>query len=103
MSRKFHRQVEDFTCEHCGRAVEGDGYTNHCPHCLWSKHVDVFPGDRAQECDGLMEPVALAGSPPQARVLHRCVRCGHEKWNRVSRKDDFDVLLSLAERQTRQV
>ena len=43
----FTRKVEDFTCEHCGREVHGNGYTNHCPHCLHSKHVDVNPGDRA--------------------------------------------------------
>ncbi|MEK7158524.1 MAG: RNHCP domain-containing protein, partial [Patescibacteria group bacterium] len=47
MSRTFQRRVEDFTCESCGAQVTGDGYTNHCPQCLVSKHVDVYPGDRA--------------------------------------------------------
>ena len=102
MSRQFQRQVENFICEYCGLAIEGDGYTNHCRHCLWSKHVDVFPGDRAEECGGLMEPVALAGSPPAARILHRCTQCGHEKWNRVSPRDEFEALLALAERHARQ-
>jgi hypothetical protein len=49
-----------------------------------------------------MEPVALAGSPPAARILHRCTQCGHEKWNRVSPQDEFEALLALAERQARQ-
>jgi hypothetical protein len=31
-------------------------YRNHCPACLWSKHVDVQPGDRAATCRGLMRP-----------------------------------------------
>ena len=37
-ARNFQRHVEDFECEHCGAFVEGDGYTNHCPACLWCKH-----------------------------------------------------------------
>lgn len=102
MGRQFKRQIEDFVCKHCGSAVEGDGYTNHCPYCLWSRHVDEFPGDRADDCGGLMQPVALEGSPPGARILHRCMLCGHEKWNRVSPHDEFETLLTLAERQSRQ-
>ena len=51
---RFTRVVEDFTCGQCGAAVTGDGYTNHCPLCLWSRHVDINPGDRAAECGGLM-------------------------------------------------
>jgi len=26
---KFTRRIEDFRCEHCGRQVHGNGYTNH--------------------------------------------------------------------------
>ena len=52
--KKFIKVKEDFVCEHCGAEVKGDGYTNHCPKCLWSKHVDVHPGDRAAECGGMM-------------------------------------------------
>ena len=55
--KKFQRTIEDFTCEQCNFAVKGNGYTNHCPKCLWSKHVDVNPGDRAATCGGLMEPI----------------------------------------------
>ena len=53
MSATFIRKTEDFICEHCGREVRGNGYTNHCPYCLWSKHVDINPGDRAAGCGGL--------------------------------------------------
>jgi hypothetical protein len=42
--RTFQRHAEDFACEHCGHLEEGDGYTNHCTHCLWSRHVDINPG-----------------------------------------------------------
>ncbi|OGI15205.1 MAG: hypothetical protein A3E38_01165 [Candidatus Moranbacteria bacterium RIFCSPHIGHO2_12_FULL_54_9] len=90
----FKRRREDFWCEQCGAQVAGDGYTNHCPQCLWSKHVDVRPGDRAAECGGLMEPVALV----KERLTHRCVRCGYEKNNKTAADDDFDALLRLANR-----
>ena len=56
----FIRKTEDFICENCGAVVVGNGYTNHCPVCLYSKHVDRSPGDRAAGCGGLMEPVAVA-------------------------------------------
>jgi len=51
--KKFQKKKEDFKCEKCGREVIGTGYTNHCPDCLWSKHVDVNPGDRQSKCLGL--------------------------------------------------
>lgn len=94
----FVRNKEDFTCEHCGAKVIGDGYTNHCPRCLWSKHVDVEPGDRAASCGGLMEPSALEGTTPKYVILHRCVVCGHEKRNRVSDGDSGEALVELARR-----
>ena len=93
---KFQRTVEDFTCENCGHEVEGSGYTNHCPRCLWSKHVDVNPGDRAADCGGLMRPVAVEVRGDQYRILQRCEQCGHEHWNKASPQDDFEALLALA-------
>lgn len=94
--KKFRRTIEDFVCEHCGTLVQGDGYTNHCPKCLWSKHVDVNPGDRASKCLGMMEPISLEGASPQYRILHRCSVCGHEKRNDASSKDDTEALIGLA-------
>ena len=57
--KRFSRRTEDFTCEHCGTKVKGNGYTNHCPQCLYSKHVDINPGDRLSDCGGLMEPIDI--------------------------------------------
>lgn len=96
MVKKFSRRIENFVCEHCGAPVTGDGYTNHCPHCLWSKHVDVNPGDRAHSCGGMMEPVGLEGASPDYRVLHRCTRCGFERLQDVSVADNVEMLLALA-------
>ncbi len=92
----FTRRVEDFTCEHCAAQVSGNGYTNHCPRCLWSKHVDREPGDRAEPCGGMMEPVALEGSSPRYRIVHRCMRCGAKRVVSASGADDERALLTLA-------
>ena len=96
--KKFRRTIEDFVCEHCGAFVKGDGYTNHCPHCLWSKHVDVNPGDRAAACKGMMEPQRLEGASPSYRIVHRCVKCGYEKRNDVSNSDVPNALIELAQK-----
>ncbi|MGA1191204.1 MAG: RNHCP domain-containing protein [Bdellovibrionota bacterium] len=99
MRRQFQRRKENFICEHCDTFVKGNGYTNHCPECLWSKHVDIQPGDRAAECLGTMEPVTIApktGSGLEgARILHRCKVCGYEKWNESSSNDSSEALLKL--------
>lgn len=95
----FRRTVEDFICAHCGAIVAGTGYTNHCPRCLWSKHVDIEPGDRAERCGGAMEPIALEGSSPEYRIVHRCERCGVSRRVRADPADDHEALLRLAGRE----
>ena len=59
MVKRFSKCVEDFTCEECGSPIEGNGYTNHCPNCLYSKHVDINPGDRKSTCGGIMAPIRV--------------------------------------------
>lgn len=95
-NKAFQRNKEDFQCEQCKTTVSGDGYTNHCPKCLWSKHVDVFPGDRAASCGGLMEPVALEHEGKNDKIIHQCSRCGYKKKNKVAENDDFEVLLAFS-------
>jgi len=102
--RKFQRRVEDFVCDKCGADVRGTGFTNHCPHCLWSRHVDINPGDRAATCEGLMEPVRVEPDRPGRAdgghtLTHRCTRCGHEKRNRTAENDALAPVLALYRRQ----
>ena len=91
----FKRTREDFVCEKCGEEVIGDGYTNHCSKCLWSKHVDVDPGDREADCGGLMKPVSIESKSGEYIITHRCIKCGHEKRNKTSKNDDIDKVVSL--------
>ena len=46
--KKFTMKDEKFICENCGKEVLPLGYTarDHCNYCLYSKHLDIFPGDR---------------------------------------------------------
>ena len=97
MSLIFQKRIEDFKCANCGREVEGDGFTNHCPKCLWSKHVDIFPGDRKSECGGLMEPKEVLKEKGKFSVIHRCVKCDFESKNKISEKDDFEKVIEIAE------
>lgn len=100
---KFKKNKEDFVCEHCGKEVKGDGFTNHCPNCLYSKHVDVFPGDRAllrenseQACEGLMEPIAAEQKEGEWSLVHKCLKCGKLQKNKISPNDNFDEIIKIS-------
>lgn len=97
--KKFQRKIEDFTCEHCGTEVVGDGYTNHCPKCLWSKHVDVNPGDRAETCGGMMRPIAGMKRGEDFIITHQCEKCGFERNKKLEKTDDFDTFVSLSKKE----
>ncbi len=96
MSQVFKKVKEDFGCEKCGEWVTGDGYTNHCPKCLWSKHVDETPGDRAAACGGPMEPKAVKLEGGEFIIEHVCLKCGHVKPNKAAPNDELgDYLTSM--------
>jgi len=92
----FIKNKEDFICEKCGHKVEGTGYTNHCPKCLYSKHVDVHPGDRAHDCCGLMKPSGVDKRGPEHILIHKCLNCGEEKSCKTSDNDDFEKIIEVA-------
>lgn len=93
--KKFTRNIEDFNCAHCGAVVRGNGYTNHCPKCLWSKHVDNNPGDRAAECHGMMIPVSAAPAGDHFIITHKCEKCGKTIRQKSCDADDMDALIQL--------
>lgn len=98
MTKKFQRKIEDFICGHCGAANQGNGYTNHCSQCLWSKHVDINPGDRLAECQGLMKPVDLEQKAGEYVVIQECIRCGFRRKNRVAETDNFEAVVAITRR-----
>ena len=98
------RTNQGFTCEKCGTrvlALARGGFRNHCPTCLWSKHVDCVPGDRGAACKGLMEPTRVEADAKRGwMIVHRCVRCGAVRRNRAAladprQPDDFDIIVGI--------
>lgn len=95
--KKFRKIKEDFVCENCGKKVKGDGFTNHCPKCFYSKHVDIFPGDRLEECHGKMEPWDIeVGKGGKYIIIHKCQKCGEISKDKFrERTDDFDSFIKV--------
>ena len=104
--------TDNFKCEHCDQQVPINEYIgtknrNHCPLCLWSRHVDdQQAGDRAAACLGLMKPVGLtfkqAGQNKyghdrlgELMLIHVCIKCGKVSINRLAADDDNTKILDL--------
>ena len=92
---------ESFVCVVCGLSVPasapGTKHRNHCPRCLWSRHVDTRIGDRRSNCNEAMEPIAVASrGRGEWTLVHCCTGCGQLRTNRVAGDDDEVALLLLA-------
>jgi hypothetical protein len=96
------RQPDSFRCGNCRLDVSmrapGTAHRNHCPNCLWSRHLDDDrPGDREAECGSLMEPIAIAVRGDGEWVLvHRCRGCDELHLNRTAGDDNPLMLLRVA-------
>jgi hypothetical protein len=92
-----------FVCAQCGQKVSTNGaqvkHRNHCPRCLWSRHLDVNAGDRQSSCGGMMEPIAISvRGNGEWSIVHRCRRCGALDVNTIAGDDNELALMSLAVR-----
>jgi RNHCP domain-containing protein len=98
------RNPDTFRCRNCRLDVSldapGTSHRNHCPSCLWSRHLDGrVPGDRAALCGGSMEPIAIcARSDGEWAVVHRCTGCTTVRVNRIAGDDNPLMLMRLAVR-----
>jgi len=108
---KYHTSsFGDFRCGHFGNHVSaehmlsGVNNRNHCPYCLWSRHLDLFvAGDRLSACKGQMKPVGLTikksrnkyriKSRGELMLIHECVDCGDISINRIAADDDPDSIM----------
>lgn len=103
MTKRFTDANEGFTCVHCGEKVSPSTRScrNHCPHCFYSVHVDVHPGDRANPCRGVMKPIAVVTNTKKGfQVVHQCLSCGSITRNILrfdddSQPDSLDKALEL--------
>ncbi len=96
MVKNFTRKIESFTCDVCHAQINGNGYTNHCPKCLSSKHVDIQPGDRACTCGGIMYAQSYELRNGAEWITHRCATCGFERRNKVATEDSRAAIRALS-------
>lgn len=97
--KRFTQMDEEFICENCGKKVEKLGYSsrNHCNYCLHSKHVDQNPGDRQEECHGILEPIDIQIDSKKGYVIiYKCKKCGKIRKNKAAKDDDIDLIIKLS-------
>lgn len=88
---------EQFICEHCHRQVTKLNYSarDHCPYCLYSKHVDINPGDRANHCLGLLKPIDVEKFKNTYKIIYECETCHMQHKNIMAMDDDLNEIIKL--------
>lgn len=96
--KKFNMIDEEFICENCNKKVDKLRYSarDHCPFCLYSKHVDISPGDRANECKGLLKPISIEKFKNTFKIIYKCEKCNQLHKNIVANDDNFDLIVELS-------
>ena len=96
--KTFYKNDNNFLCENCGYEVNKLGYTtrDHCPKCLYSKHVDINPGDRANECKGLLKPIGIEKYKDTYKILYKCNKCHQLHKNIMANDDNMDEIINIS-------
>jgi len=96
--KKFNMIDEEFICENCNKKIEKLNYTarDHCNHCLYSKHVDIMPGDRANDCKGLLKPIGIEKYKNTYKIIYKCIKCNQLHKNIMATDDDFNKIIELS-------
>jgi hypothetical protein len=88
--------------------LSGVNNRNHCPYCLWSRHLDLLAaGDRLSACKGPMKPIGLTmkmgrnkyrqEARGELMLIHQCADCGTLSINRIAADDDSSAILDVFE------
>ena len=96
--KNFSKLDEEFICENCKRNVNKLNYTSrdHCPYCLYSKHVDINPGDRLNSCKGLLIPIGIEKFKNAYKIIYKCKNCNQTHKNICATDDSFDEIINLS-------
>ena len=96
--KKFNMLDEEFLCEYCHREVKKLNYTarDHCPYCLYSKHVDINPGDRANDCMGLLIPIGIEKYKNTYKIIYKCSKCHTIHKNVMANDDNYNLIIELS-------
>ena len=95
-------QKGSFVCKHCSAVAPeeapGTHNRNHCPFCLYSRHVDITRGDRRSRCGGMMKPIGVVKRDDGEELLiHQCQGCGFVGKNRLAGDDDEQEVAKVRE------
>ena len=96
--KKFNHLDEGFICENCQKEVTPLGYTSrdHCPYCLYSKHVDINPGYRQNNCKGLLKPIQLEKFKDTFKIIYKCQKCKKNHKNIIAKDDNMTKIIELS-------
>lgn len=96
--KRFTMRDETFICENCNKKVEKLNYTarDHCPFCLYSKHVDLLPGDRQNLCKGLLKPVGIEKFKNTYKIIYKCQKCNETHKNISANDDNMNLMIELS-------
>lgn len=96
--KRFTMIDENFVCENCGYHVSKLGVTarDHCPKCLYSKHLDINPGDRLNTCHGLLKPIGIEKFKDSFKIIYKCEKCHETHKNIMAYDDNFDLIIDLS-------
>ena len=96
--KRFTMKDETFQCEHCHKNVTTLKYTarDHCPTCLYSKHVDILPGDRQNKCHGLLKPIGIEKYRNTYKIIYQCEKCHQKHKNIMANDDNMDLIIELS-------
>lgn len=95
--KRFQKNNQSFICVHCGAEVppHPKSSRDHCNKCLYALHVDIFPGDRANPCKGLLKPIGLKIANRKEKILYKCETCAEEVNCIVAPDDEREVVIRL--------
>ena len=60
--------------------------------------MDIYPGDRAEKCGGMMKPIFIEKGSGGYIIIHKCMLCRQKQRNRVGKEDDFQVLVDISKK-----
>ncbi len=94
----FIENNQSFRCAHCQKivALHPTSSRNHCTFCLTSLHVDESPGDRKNNCLGIMRPIGLEVKSRKTQIIFKCEKCGEVGKNIVAEDDNKELLIELS-------
>lgn len=99
--KRFNELDEPFICENCNKQVSPLIYSSrdHCPYCLYSKHVDINPGDRQNTCKGLLKPIDIEKHKDTYKIIYKCDKCNELHKNIIAKDDNMEKIIEISSKK----